>query len=134
MPLTPTDARMVVRRAWPDLSAHLRAILILSLRYLWHPLAIDIFAVNLLAAMLAARGWDLKVEHVKASKRSSLLCSHNQDSLADAQSLVGSWLHVGDFQLAEQTQGRPNGALCLVRAGRTGAEQLVSRAWQIISR
>jgi hypothetical protein len=54
MPLTPTDAaRMVIRRAWPDLSAHLRAILILSLRHLWHPLAIDIFAVNLLAAMLA---------------------------------------------------------------------------------
>jgi hypothetical protein len=54
MPLTPTDAAlMVVRRAWPDLSAYLRAILILSLRHLWHPLAIDIFAVNLLAAMLA---------------------------------------------------------------------------------
>lgn len=52
------------------------------------------------------RGWDLQVEHAEASKRLVL------DELAqagcpqpEAESLADSWLHIGDFLLAEHTQG-----------------------------
>ena len=52
------------------------------------------------------RGWDLQVEHVEASRRLVLnqLAEAGCPS-ADAASLADSWLHVGDFLLAEHMQG-----------------------------
>jgi adenine-specific DNA-methyltransferase len=51
-------------------------------------------------------GWDLQVEHVETSKRLvSTRLAQAGCPWADAKSLADSWLHVGDFLLAEHTQG-----------------------------
>jgi hypothetical protein len=52
------------------------------------------------------RGWDLQPEHVKTSRQ--LVLNQLTDAgcpEADAESLADSWLHVGDFLLAEHTPG-----------------------------
>jgi adenine-specific DNA-methyltransferase len=52
------------------------------------------------------RGWDLQAEQVETSKR--LVVSQLTRAgcpLVDARSLAGSWLHVGDFLLADHRQG-----------------------------
>lgn len=52
------------------------------------------------------RGWDLQVEHVEASRRLVLdQVMRAGCPSAEAESLADSWLHVGDFLLAEQMRG-----------------------------